>query len=72
MRKLSMFAVALALTAFVACSEKKDKTDDMEGEDMTEQVQEGASETMTAAEETTTDAAETVTETATETTEAAH
>ena len=71
MKKLSMFAVALALTAFVACSEKKDKEDDnMEDMTKTEQVEEGASETMTAAEETTTDAAETATETTTE--EAAH
>ncbi len=73
MKKLSIFAVALALTALVACNSKKEKEPAPEdgGEDLTEQVQEGASETLTAAEETTTGSAEMGEVAGTENTEAA-
>ncbi len=47
MKKLSFFAVALALTAFVACDGNKEKKDDdMMDEDMTERVDMNASDNM--------------------------
>jgi hypothetical protein len=59
MKKLSYFTIALALSVMVACKgkEKKDDGEDGEMEDMTEQVEQGASEQMTSATDNTVDAA---------------
>lgn len=69
MKKFSMFAVAFALTALVACGGKKEKDATDEGmEDMTQQVEQGASETVTATEEAATEMVEETTEAAEEAT----
>ncbi|HAE34918.1 MAG: hypothetical protein R2767_02395 [Chitinophagales bacterium] len=46
MKKLSIFAVALALTIFVSCKGKESNDDDMMDEGMQEQVDSNASDDM--------------------------
>ncbi len=46
MKKLSYFAIALGITAMVACDNNKDKDDDDDLEDMTEQVDPNATDQM--------------------------